>query len=232
MLPIERLVLGCPLIVHWLWRHFTSLIVHWLRRHFTSLIVHWLRQRFTTWMLEDTVYGWRSHTELSTNCFVWQTILFPSMIGDVYESTNVDAATLRMLEDWNGFLLCVWWRKCYRRRKIVWGYSSDTLTPRLAENMFTIRSQDWTNLWILFTIERFKRDWRCHVELDRASNKIRNVSPEICILISTKRQKMSNQHTRSQGVIHCFFVRSMRGWFLAGSAWAITERGGGFDVIM
>lgn len=139
LLPIERFVPGCTLIVHWLKRHFTSLIVHWLRWHFTSLIVHWLRQDFTTWMLEDTDYGWRSRTELSTDCFDWWTILSPSMIGDVYESTNVDGATLRMLEDWNGFLLCVWWRKCYRRKKIVWGYPSDTLTPRLAENMFTIR---------------------------------------------------------------------------------------------
>lgn len=197
--------------------------VHW--RHFTSLIVHWLRQHFAAWMLEDTVYGWGSRTKLSTNCFDWWTILSPSMIGDVYESTNVDGATLRVLKDWSGFLLRVWWRKCYRKRKIVWGYSSDTLTSRLAKNMFTIRSQDWTNLWILFTIEWFKRDWRCYVELDRAFNKIRNVSLEICILISTKSQKMFNQNTRSRGVAHCFSLRSMRGWFLAGSAWAITERG-------
>lgn len=208
LLPIERLVPGCPLIVHWS-RSLT--IFHFTYRSLIKTTLHYMN-------------AWRYCLRLRI-CFDWWTILSPSMIGDVYESTNVDGATLRILKDWSGFLLRVWWRKCYRKRKIVWGYSSDTLTPLLAKNMFTIRSQDWTNLWILFTIERFKRDWRCHVELARASNKTRNVSLEICILISTKSQKMFNQNTRLRSVAHCFSLRSMRGWFLAGSAWAITERG-------
>lgn len=153
--------------------------------------------------------------------------------------------------DWR----CLWVNKCR------WGYSPNARRLKLffysvsgEENVIVERrlskdtllilllhvwrricsryDEDWANLWILFTIERFKRDWRYHIGLDRASNKTRNVSPEICILISTKRQKMSNQHIRPQRVIHCFPTRSLRVWSLAESAWAITQRGWGFDVVL